>query len=77
LTGLAVGTAGVAARGPAWARWKKFHRFEGFGASFSALSFFDIFSQLPSLMSTAASLMEFLRIFPVTRLFETDGALGP
>jgi len=64
-------------RGPAWALWKKFHRFGGLGASFSALVFFEDFNQLPSLISAAASLIEFLRTFPAIRLVEPDGTLGP
>jgi hypothetical protein len=37
----------------------------------------DDFNQEPSLISAAVSLIEFLRIFPVIRLFDPDGALGP
>lgn len=54
-------TAGVSARGTACARWKKFHFFEGFATSFSALPFLDDFSQRPSLLSLVTSLAESLR----------------
>lgn len=67
----------MAARGLAWARWKKFHFLDGFDGSFSALLFFEDFNQLPSLISEAASLIEFLRIFLVGRLACAALASGP
>lgn len=69
--------AGVAARGTAWARWKKFHLLDGLGCSFSALFFFDGLSQLPSLLSAVTSLVEFLRVLDAERAAGAAGPLGP